>query len=181
MVRASSDEIVNRIPSGVAPRSNPSTSDEDGDNLFHAWTYSERPDRSVDIHFTELGTRVWLGLHKSWIEIVRAGNNLIIDYTIFDPILFKHLLGQLKSVMGRKLERLILIDYQTPLASLQQFERDNPNNPFPIGFALSTFKKLNELSQLSFGSAHRLVLRDTGQRKSQCDHAYSFIYRSGLL
>jgi hypothetical protein len=181
MVRASADEIVTRIPSGVAPRSDSSTSVVDGDNLFHAWTCSERPDRSVDMHLTEMGTRVMIGLHKSWIEIVRAGNNLIIDYTIFDPILLKHLLGQLKTVVGRKLERLILIDYQTSLASLRQFERENPINPLPVGFALSTFKKLNELSQLSFGSAHRLVLQDTGQPKSQCDHAYSFIYRSGLL
>jgi|LauGreDrversion4_2_1035121.scaffolds.fasta_scaffold52516_2 hypothetical protein len=180
-IRASSNELIERIPSGVVPRSDMSISDDAGDSLFDAWTCSEQPDGSVDVRLTALGSRVMLGLHKAWMEIVRAGNNLIIDYTMFDPIFLKHLLSQLKSVLGRNLDRLIFIEYQSSLTLLQESERENPSNPFPIGFALSSFKKQKELSQLSLGYGHRMVLRESEKSIQLCDTAYRFISKSGLL
>jgi hypothetical protein len=180
-VSASVEEVLNRLPLAVQPKSQRASDKEVGDELFDAWTFSERPDGSIDLSFTEKGTRTLIGLHKSWMEIAKAGNNLIIDYTFHDQVLLKHLLTQLTSIVGRKLDRLIVIEFEESLSSLTRTESTASNDRFPPGFVLSTFKKQKELKQINFGAAHRCTIKATEQTEAATDTAYRFIRKTALL
>ena len=180
-IRSSFNEIIERLPSSVLPTSHRASDHEIGDDLFDAWTFSEKPDGSVDLCLTERGTRAVIGIHKSWVEIVKAGNNLIIDYTFYDAVLFKHLLTQLKSVAGRVLDRLIVVEIEESLSSIQTRHSSTNTDLFPSGFTLSTFKKQKDLRELNMGSAQRCVVKVSDKLDTAIDTAYRFIRRTGLL
>jgi len=175
------EEVAERLSPGILPTSAKTADNEIGDPLFDAWTFTAKPDRSIDLSFTERGTRAVIGLHRSWAELVKAGNNLIIDYTYHDSVLFMHLLTCLKSVVGRRLDRLIVIEIDESFTSIQESETSAPKNSFPAGFALSTFKNQKHLRQLTFGSAHRCLVKVTDKLDAASDTAYRFIRQTGLL
>ena len=174
---------MERVSPRLIPHLDDSKSVEGGDEMFDAWTISENPDRSVGIRLTEKGTRLMIGIHRGWIEIIRSGNNLVIDYTVHDHLLLKHLLSQLKAVLGRRLDRLIVVEYEESFSLLQQAERDCTNNQYPRGFVLSTFKNLKDLKNISMGSAHRIrpPKPDPTDLSQTTDTVYRLMCQTGLL
>jgi hypothetical protein len=173
---ASSDEFVERLPRKLLPISREGNT---GDILFDAWTCTLNSDGQTNVNLTERGYGCMRGVHSSWIEMIKSGSNLIVDYTICDKALFKDLMGRIRAILPRNFNRLIIVEVKYSYASIREDEKEN--TIYPNGYALSTYKKFKELEPVLPKSAHRITLDADNRKEELCDTAYRFICRTGLV
>ena len=183
-IYVNSNELFGRLPRTIFPDIDSSASPNVGDPMFHAWTYVKQPDGAMNLVLADRGVRCMHGLHRSWSCFVQSGCNLLIEYCVTDESLLNDLFSVLRSVLGRKLERLVIVDLRGPISDLIRREADTNKTAgiHPTGFALSTFKLSRNLRSFPTYATRILIDVAPGTTAEEvADKTYRSVYRTRLL
>ena len=101
---------------------------------------------AVKLHVGPLGRKVIAGMHQTLAAYAEVGNNIIVDYILYDQEWFPELVKALESV------KVYYVGLQYPLEVLEQREKQRANSP--VGHSRSHYKQVHHYSK------YDLVLND---------------------
>ncbi len=107
------------------------------------------------IEFGPQGTRTILGMHRAIAGYAAAGNNLIVDYILYDHAWLKDLCEILKSF-----DKVYLIGINASLETIEQREKNRSTSP--AGHARSIYKTVHQDCQ------YDLFIDNTDLDATQC-------------
>ena len=152
-----------------------------GDPIFDGWVYSRHSDGSRSLKLAERGARCASGFHRSWSSILKAGNNLIIDYSVIEKSLFADLLQVFKKALGSAYPGLIAIDLQFPLSPICEREKSGASK-HPVGFVLSSHKLCRDIIfDKNIKNVHKIEVPFGIQTDKLADLVYTRILDTGLV
>lgn len=88
-------------------------------------------DNTVYLHVGPQGQRVIQGMHRSIVAYSQAGNNVVVDYIMYDPSWMQELLQELQGCP------VYMVGVTLPLEVVQQ--REQARSTSPIGHAKSHY------------------------------------------
>ena len=174
-----------RLASKLVPSNQGKRATCSGDALFDAWTYDKQPDGAMNLILADRGSKCLSGVHRSWVSLLNAGNDLIIEYRVANESMLVDLLTVLRGTLGKSLDRLVVIVIRTPLSDILNRERDSDlskSNRYPIGFGLSTFKQSRSIHCIpSSVSKLNVEVNDGMPTDEVTEKVYRYICKAGLL